>query len=67
MDNLDTKKIILYTVSDIREIFNLGRTKAYELMSADGFPSFKLNNRLYVEKTKLESWIGKRQGKTFSF
>lgn len=67
MSNIDNEDIVLYTVSDIQRIFKLGRTKAYELMSADGFPSFRLNTKLYVESGKLQTWIDKRVGKSFSF
>lgn len=67
MSNIDKEKITLYTVSDIQEIFKIGRTNAYALMSANGFPSFKLNSRLYVKSDQLNSWIEKRQGKTFSY
>ena len=67
MRNLDTDKIVLYTVDDIQMVFKIGRTKAYELMSASGFPSFRMNNRLYVEAGKLAAWIDKLAGKTFSY
>lgn len=67
MDNIDTNDIVLYTVDDIQRIFKLGRTKAYELMASDGFPSFKLNTKVYVEKSKLQNWICKRDGKTYNF
>lgn len=60
-------KIVLYTVREIQEIFKIGRTKAYELMSSNGFPSFKINNRVYVEEQSLENWLRKREGKTFNF
>ena len=60
-------KIVLYTVKEIQEIFKIGRTKAYELMSSNGFPSFKINNRVYVEEQSLENWLRKREGKTFNF
>lgn len=67
MNNIDADSIILYTVNDIQRIFHIGRTKAYELMSANGFPSFRMNSRMYVEQNELRSWINKRQGKSFSY
>lgn len=67
MSNIDDSDIVLYTVSDIQKVFGIGRTKAYELMSADGFPSFRINNRMYIERSKLSSWIEKRTGKQFNF
>lgn len=65
--NTEGEEIVLYTVDDIRRVFKIGRTKAYELMSAAGFPSFRMNNRLYVEKGKLIAWINKRDGKSFCY
>lgn len=67
MNDVDTLGIVLYTVDDIQRIFKLGRTKAYELMSSDGFPSFKINSKVYVESEKLQKWIDKRVGKTYSY
>lgn len=67
MNNIDTNDIVLYTVDDIQRIFKLGRTKAYELMASDGFPAFKLNSKVYVERNKLQNWISKRDGKTYNF
>lgn len=58
---------IIYTVKDIQNILSLGRTKAYELMRSDGFPSVKLNNRLYVSKENFEKWFNKQTNKTYSY
>lgn len=65
--NVDTSENILYTVKDIQRIFKIGRTQAYKLISANGFPSIKINNRIYVPKKKLENWLDKICGKTFKY
>lgn len=57
----------LYTVEDIMAIFKMGRTKAYQLMSSDGFPSFRLNKKLYISKDKLSEWVEKNAHKTYYF
>lgn len=67
MNNIDRYEIVLYTIKDIQNIFKLGRTKAYELMASDGFPSFKLNSRVYVEKAKLNEWVSKQAGKEYCY
>lgn len=54
---LDNDMNKLYTVNDIQKIFQLSRTKAYQLMVYDGFPSFRLNKKLYVEHDTLEDWM----------
>ncbi len=64
---IDNSKTVLYTVDDIQRIFKLGRTKAYQLMISEGFPSIRLNRRLYVQKEKLDAWINQNSGKQFLY
>lgn len=64
---IDNNAPVLYTVDDIQNIFKIGRTKAYQLMCSSGFPSFKLNKKLYISKEKLEDWIAKTSGKTYNY
>lgn len=59
--------IIVYTVGDIQRIMSLGRTRAYELMRSDGFPSIKLNNRIYITKKNFEKWLDKNTNKVFRY
>ena len=64
---VDNNEPVLYTVDDIQRIFKIGRNKAYELLSSDGFPSLKLNKKIYVSKDRLEDWIAKHSGKTYNY
>ena len=66
-DRIDNPDVVLYNVSDIQRIFQIGRTSAYRLMSAKGFPSIRLNNRLYVSKERLKAWSDKYTGKEFVY
>ena len=59
--------IIVYKVEDIQHILSLGKTRTYELMRSDGFPSFKLNNRLYVTKSNFEKWLIQRTNKAYKY
>ena len=43
---IDSIPVQMYTVDDIQNIFMIGRTKAYQLMSSSGFPAIKLNKNL---------------------
>lgn len=56
--------VVLYTAKDLQRIFKCGRKKAYQIMNSDGFPSFRIDSLLYVEKESLERWIAKSKGKT---
>lgn len=67
MTNATEYDIIVYRVGDIQHILSLGKTRTYELMRSDGFPSFKLNNRLYVTKENFEKWLSKYTNKTFRY
>ena len=58
--------ITLYTPKDIQSIFQCGQKKAYEIMHIVGFPSFKIDSSLYVEKSELEKWLAKTKGKSIS-
>lgn len=64
MKNVDNNEIVLYNVDDIQRIFGIGRNRAYQLLSLKSFPSFKLNKRLLVEKSKLEEWIARNSGRS---
>lgn len=55
---------VLYTPKDIQRIFSCGRKKSYEIMHTPGFPLFRVDSSLYVEKKELEKWIYRNKGKT---
>ncbi len=61
------EKVNLYTVADLMEIFHIGRTNAYKLMNAQGFPSIRINRMLYVRETDLARWLDQRKGSPFYF
>lgn len=63
---VDKQEVVLYTIDDIKRIFKIGRNKALALMSSSGFPSFRINRKLYVSKDELENWIVKSKGKTYN-
>lgn len=58
--------LILYTPKDIQKIFNCGRKKSYEIMHIKGFPSFRIDTKLYVEKGELEKWILKNKNRNIN-
>ena len=50
----------LYMVKDIAEIFDICKKNAYALMASDGFPSFRLGRRSYVQSDALEQWASEQ-------
>lgn len=57
---------ILYTPKDIQTIFKCGRKKSYEIMNMRDFPSFRIDTKLYVEKSELEKWLQKNRNKNLN-
>ena len=66
-EQFDSNVPVMYNVTDIQNIFGIGRTKAYQLMASSGFPAIRLNKKVVVYKDKLEEWIRKTSGKTFTY
>jgi len=67
LTNNGNNDTIIYTVDDLVQIFHMGRTKVYELMRSDGFPSMKLNNRYIISKKNLEKWLEQNTRKTYRY
>lgn len=53
----------LYNATDIQTIFKCGRKKAYEIIHMTGFPSFKIDNMIFVERGELEKWLARAKGR----
>lgn len=62
-NQVSTTNTVVYRAKDIKEIFGVGINEAYRIMHQPGFPSFQINNRLFVEKTALDSWLKRMKGK----
>jgi len=55
--------ITMYTVKEIRELFNYSQYKGYALMNAKWFPSIRIGGRALVEKTALINWLKENKDK----
>lgn len=55
----------LLTPKDLQVIFSIGKNRAYELMNSSGFPTLKINNRMYVSKSALDKWIDTYTGRQY--
>lgn len=53
MTNENDNDIILYTVQDVKKIFQCGQKQAYELVNASGFPAIRIGGKILVERTAL--------------
>lgn len=59
-------ELVFYTPKDIQRIFKCGRKKSYEIMNIKGFPSFRINTALYVEKQEFEKWVARNKNKNIN-
>lgn len=49
---------ILFTVKELAEYLNIGRTKARELLLTPSCPfCVRIGNRLYAHREELEKWL----------
>lgn len=51
------------TVNELMEYLHISRSKAYELVHADGFPSFRIGKKVLISKSSLSEWIKKQENK----
>ena len=60
---MNENEIKMYTVKDVQSLFRCGRDKAYAIMKTKGFPSVRFGSQYLVEKSALEYWLTKQQGR----
>ena len=57
---------LVLEVKDIQNIFHCGRNKAYQIMNMSGFPSFRIDSSIYVEKNELKKWLARVKNRNVS-
>lgn len=50
---------LAYTINEVQEICNIGRTKIYELINSNKLPTRKLGTKTLVLKSDLEDFLSK--------
>ena len=53
----------IMTVNELMEYLHIGRSKAYELIHAEGFPSFRIGRKVLINKASLSEWIKNQENK----
>ena len=48
---------------ELAECLGISRAGAYNLMQANGFPSFRIGKRVMVTKAAFEKWLEEQQRK----
>lgn len=47
----------VYTVKEVSLMLKLGRNATYKLMNSKTFPSYKINNKFFVNEDDLIKWM----------
>lgn len=47
---------ILITPMEAKKLLGVGRNEIYKLCNTKGFPSFKIGNKNYINRAKLQEW-----------
>lgn len=66
-ERVQNEENLFYTVGELGEIFKIGKTTAYRLVSSPGFPQIKLNKKILIPKKDLDKWISQNLNKEYSF
>lgn len=45
------------SVEDVRDVLRISRTRAYEIIHADGFPAVWFGRRCIIPRDKFLAWI----------
>ncbi len=48
---------LVYTVEELGQVLGIGKNKAYELVSQNNFPSFKVGKKILINKEALSKWV----------
>lgn len=55
------KEKIILTPKEAMEILGVGRNTMYEILLKDNnFPAFRIGNKFYINKEKLQVWADKQ-------
>lgn len=46
--------------NEVQEILKIGKSTMMQLLHQEGFPSYKIGRRWYINADKLEEWINKQ-------
>lgn len=52
----------VYSVEEAAQVLGISRSKMYEFVKSEGFPSFNIGTRILVSIKGLERWIEEQAG-----
>ena len=54
----------LLTIDELREVLNIGRNAAYELLNQGAIPAFRIGRCWKIPREAVEAYIGQWRNKT---
>lgn len=54
---MKNKEKLTYTVTEMAQVLNIGRNKAYELVKTEGFPAIYIGSTIRIPVEALNRWL----------
>lgn len=54
---MKNKEKLTYTVTEMAQVLNIGRNKAYELVKTEGFPAIYIGSTIRIPIEALNRWL----------
>ena len=54
---MKNKEKLTYTVTEMAQVLNIGRNKAYELVKTEGFPAIYIGSTIRISIEALKRWL----------
>lgn len=48
---------VILNMKDVADVLGISESGAYDLCRTDGFPSFRVGNRILIKRDRLVEWI----------
>ena len=52
-----TELPVILNMKDVAAVLGISESGAYDLCKTDGFPAFRVGNRILIQRDKLVEWI----------
>ena len=50
------------TITETAQALGVSRPTVYTLLHREGFPAFRIGNRVLISRAKLEEWVNAQSG-----
>ena len=50
------------TITETAQVLGVSRPTVYKLLHREGFPAFRIGNRVLISRAKLAEWVNTQSG-----